>query len=259
LVQLKIVYGSEKSYEVADNLMGFIQREAHKKSTQLAEEKGVFPNYGGSKYDGKYKIRNATLTSIAPTGTLSIIAGCTSSIETIFAVVLQREILDGQIFFDTNPYFEKIAKEEGFYSTDLMEKIANRGTLKGIPEIPKEISDIFVTALEVSPEAHVRMQAVFQQHVDNAVSKTVNLPNAASVEEVKNIFLLAYKLGCKGITVYRDGSKEHQVLSIGRGEKSKGEERLFEEESCPQCGKNSLIQHARCSYCKNCGASACSL
>ncbi|MHA1651606.1 MAG: adenosylcobalamin-dependent ribonucleoside-diphosphate reductase [Candidatus Helarchaeota archaeon] len=259
LIQLEIIYGSEESFQIADELMEFIKKEAQKTSEQLAEERGVFPNYNGSIYDGKIRLRNATLTSIAPTGTLSIIAGCSSSIETIFAVVFRREILGGQVFFDVNPLFEKIAKEEGFYSDALMAKIAKQGTVSNILEIPKEIRDIFVTALEVSPEAHVKMQATFQKHVDNAVSKTVNLPKSATVDDVKRVFLLAYELGCKGITVYRYGSKEHQVLSIGEGENNRNKIHKKNEMKCPECGSTYIEQHTSCQFCRTCGFSKCFL
>ena len=257
LIQLGVKYGSERSFEIADELMGFIEKEAHRTSEQLAQERGVFPNYERSIYDGISRLRNATLTSIAPTGTISIIAGCSSGIETIFGVVFRREILAGQVFFDINPHFEKIAKEGGFYSTELIEKIANQGIITDMPEVPEEVREVFVTALEVPPDAHVKMQAVFQRNVDNAVSKTVNLPQNATVKDVEKIFLLAYELNCKGITVYRYGSKEHQVLSIGKDKSSWEQTHLVQESRCPECGINSLIQHARCSFCKNCGASSC--
>ncbi len=259
LIQLSVVYGSNRSFEIADEIMEFINKRAHQKSEQLAEKRGVFPNYEGSIYEGKVKLRNATLTSIAPTGTISILAGCSSSIETIFAVVFRREILDGQVFYDVNPHFEKIAKERGFYSTALMEKIANQGVVSNLTEIPKEIRDIFATALEVSPEEHVKMQATFQKHVDNAVSKTVNLPSSATPKDIERIFLLAHDLGCKGITVYRYGSKEHQVLSIGKKEKSSAETLKNNTRKCPACGSGNVVFEARCNFCKNCGASSCLL
>ena len=256
LIQLGMKYGTEKSFKIADELMRFIEGEAHKASEELALKRGVFPNYKGSIYDGKSRLRNATLTSIAPTGTISIIAGCSSGIEAIFAVVFRREILDGRVFYDANPQFERMAKEAGFYSAALMEKIAKQGTITNITEIPKEIREIFVTALEVPPEAHVKMQAAFQKHVDNAVSKTVNLPQNATVKDVAEIFKLAYKLNCKGITVYRYGSKEHQVLSVGKQDDT-DQKGLNKENKCPVCGANNVIQDTKCSFCKNCGASSC--
>jgi len=259
LIQLGVAYGSDRSFEVAEELMGFINKRAHEKSQQLAEERGVFPNYDGSIYDGREKLRNATLTSIAPTGTISIIAGCSSSIETIFAVVFRREILGGQVFYDVNPHFEKIAKDEGFYSEALMEKIANQGIVSNLTEIPKEIREVFVTALEVAPEAHVKMQAIFQKHTDNAVSKTVNLPKEASPADIDSIFRLAYKLGCKGITVYRYGAKEHQVLSIGKKTTDSNQKINSQSRKCPECSSENIVHEARCRFCKNCGASRCLL
>ncbi|MHA1264191.1 MAG: adenosylcobalamin-dependent ribonucleoside-diphosphate reductase [Candidatus Helarchaeota archaeon] len=259
LIQLKIIYGSEQSFAIAEKLMKFINNEAHKASEQLAEERGVFPSYKGSIYDGIEWLRNATLTSIAPTGTISLIAGCSSSIETLFSVVTRREILGGQIFYEINPHFETIAKEKGFFSDKLIEKISTQGILADIEEIPKEIRKIFVTAFEVSPEAHVRMQATFQKYVDNAVSKTVNLPNNATVKDVDKVFRLAYKLKCKGITVYRYGSKEHQVLSFGKEIKSEKQTMVLEKRKCPECGSDNIVFHSRCSFCKDCGASDCFL
>ncbi|MFX1294430.1 MAG: ribonucleotide reductase N-terminal alpha domain-containing protein [Promethearchaeota archaeon] len=259
LIQLGIVYGSEKSYEIARELMNFIKKESHKNSEKLAEDRAPFPNYKGSIYDGKVKLRNATLTSIAPTGTLSIIAGCSSSIEAIFAIVFRRKILEGQIFYDSNPYFEKIAKDKGFYSEKLMKEIAKQGSITNLTEIPKEIRKIFVTALEIPPEAHVKMQATFQKYVDNAVSKTVNLPNSATVDDVKKIYVLAHKLGCKGITIYRYGSKTHQVLSVGKGDNEINEVYKIKGSKCPECGTRNIIYHSSCKFCKNCGYSNCLL
>lgn len=243
LIKLEIRYGSKDSFAMAEELMRFINTEAHNESERLAEERGVFPSYNGSIYEGKSRLRNATLTSIAPTGTLSLIAGCSSSIETLFGVVYRREILGGQVFYEINSYFEQLAKEEGFYSEDLMMKIANRGTLKGLEEVPQNIRDIFVTALEVTPEEHVKMQAAFQKYVDNAVSKTVNLPEESTVADVDRIFRLAYQLGCKGITVYRYGSKDHQVLSIGEenGEGKKKDREI--KRKCVECGSESVVYH----------------
>ncbi|MHA1130893.1 MAG: adenosylcobalamin-dependent ribonucleoside-diphosphate reductase [Candidatus Helarchaeota archaeon] len=259
LIQLKIVYGSEESFQLADELMGFIEKEARKASEHLAIIRGEFPNFKESIYAEGVKLRNATLTSIAPTGTISIIAGCSSSIETIFAVVFRREILGGQVFYDVNPIFEKIAQKEGFYNKILMKKIAKQGTISNITEIPKEIREIFVTALEVSPEAHVKMQAAFQRHVDNAVSKTVNLPRNATIEDVKKIFHLAYELRCKGITIYRYGSKEHQVLSIGEVNENNKQKLKKNKARCPECNSINIIHEGRCQFCGDCGFSKCLL
>lgn len=217
LIMLGIPYDSKEALEVAEEIMGFIQREARAASAELAEERGVFPAFKGSIYDrkGNAKMRNATVTTIAPTGTLSIIAGCSSGIEPIFAVSFVRNVMDRDELPEVNPYFREIAEKEGFCSDELMKKIALEGTLKNISEVPEKWRRIFVTAHEVTPEWHVRVQAAFQKHTDNAVSKTVNFPNTATKEDVEKVYLLAYELGCKGVTIYRDGSREEQVLTVG--------------------------------------------
>ncbi len=216
LVQLRIPYNSEKAVSIAEEIMKFIEEEAQKKSTEIAQERGSFPNFKGSIWDkrGINAIRNATVTTIAPTGTISIIGGCSSGIEPIFAISFVRDVMEGTRLLEINPYFEKIAKEQGFYAMSLMTEIAKRGTIQDLSEVPEDIRKIFVTASDIEPEWHVKMQAAFQKYTDNAVSKTVNLPNEATTEDVRNIFLLAYKLKCKGITVYRYGSKKEQVLLI---------------------------------------------
>ncbi len=221
LIKLRIPYDSQKALEVAEAVMRFIQEESKVASEMLAEERGVFPNYVGSRWEGVRKLRNATTTTIAPTGTISIIAGCSSGIEPLFALCYVRNVLEGQRLLEVNSLFEEEAKRRGFYSEALMEKIAVKGSLKGLEEIPEDVKRLFVTAHEVSVEWHVRMQAAFQKYVDNAVSKTINLPNQASVEDVKKAFLLAWHLKCRGITVYRDGCKETQVLETGETKKAR--------------------------------------
>ncbi|MEM3088198.1 MAG: adenosylcobalamin-dependent ribonucleoside-diphosphate reductase [Candidatus Bathyarchaeia archaeon] len=216
LTELNIPYDSEEAIATAEQVMKFISEEARKKSVELAEERGSFPNFKGSIWEKRgYKaMRNATLTTIAPTGSISIIANTTSGIEPIFAISFIRNVMGTQLL-EVNPSFEKVAKEKGFYSTELMTQIARKGTIQDVKEIPAEVRRVFVTALDIAPEWHVKMQAAFQKYVDNAVAKTVNLPHEATLDDVRKIFLLAYKLKCKGITVYRYGSKKEQVLYVG--------------------------------------------
>jgi len=223
LIRLGIPYNSEEALEVSKNIMSFINDVSREASRELAAERGPFPNFKGSIYDSPegYEIRNATTTTIAPTGTLSIIAGCSSGVEPLFAVSFVKNVMDNDKLVEVNPYFEKIAKEEGFYTKELMEKIAKHGSLKDMEEIPSQYRRIFVTAHDIPPVWHVRMQASFQRFTDNAVSKTVNFPNDATVEDVEEVYMLAYRLGCKGITIYRDKSRESQVLVIDSGKDTK--------------------------------------
>lgn len=216
LIQLRIPYNSKKAFELAEEVMSFIQKEARACSESLAVDRGVFPNYHGSIYDGRLKLRNATLTTIAPTGSLSIIAGCSPGIEPLFAVSFVRNVLDGTKLIEVNPYFEKEAQEKGFWSKRLMEAIAETGSIQHFDSIPEDVRSIFLTAHDITPEDHIKMQAAFQKYVDNAVSKTVNFPNAATIDDVRNVYILAYDLGCKGVTVYRDGSRESQVITKGQ-------------------------------------------
>jgi len=216
LIKLGIPYNSEEALQLAENLMKFIEEEAHKKSVEIGEERGSFPNFEKSIWKDKYSaMRNATVTTIAPTGSISIIAGCSSGIEPIFAISFIRNVLGGTRLFETNPLFEIMAKKGGFYSAELLEGIAKTGSAQKIEAIPEDVKKIFVTALDIQPEWHVRMQAAFQKYTDNAVSKTVNLPNEAMVEDVRKVYELAWKLKCKGVTVFRYGSKPEQVLYIG--------------------------------------------
>jgi ribonucleoside-diphosphate reductase alpha chain len=213
LVQLGIPYNSEEALKTGEEIMRFLEEKSHVASERLAQERGAFPNFKGSIF--KKPIRNATVTTVAPTGTISIIAGCSSGIEPLFAISFVRNVLEGTKLLEVNPYFEAVAKERGFYSEELMMKIAKQGNLAGIDEIPEDVKRVFVTAFDVAPEWHVRMQAVFQKYCDNAVSKTINFPNDVDIKEVENAYMLAYQLKCKGITVYRYGSKEEQVLYLG--------------------------------------------
>jgi len=235
LIRLGISYNSEKAIKLAQNLMSFISREAWQKSQELAGERGVFPNFKDSVFDKPdgLKVRNATCTTIAPTGTISIIAGCSSGIEPLFAIAYTRKhILGGEELVEVNPLFEEIAKKEGFYSKKLMEEVVKVGSIKDIKEVPARIKKLFVTALDINWQWHVKMQAAFQKYVDNAVSKTINFPLTATLEDVKNAYLLAYQSGCKGVTIYRTESRKQQVLNIGA--KSEEGKKLEEREVSPE-------------------------
>jgi ribonucleoside-diphosphate reductase alpha chain len=218
LIALGIPYNSGEAIFLAEKIMQFINDEGHAASRALAGERGAFPNFPGSLYDrrGELPLRNATVTTIAPTGTLSIIANASSGIEPIFAVSYVRQVLDNNQLVEVNPQFERLAREKGFYSPELMREIAERGSIQDLAEIPPEVRRVFVTAHDITPEDHIRMQAAFQKHTDNAVSKTVNFPRQATADEVRQAFELAYHLDCKGVTIYRDGSRDQQVLSTGR-------------------------------------------
>lgn len=216
LCKLNIPYNSQKACSLAERVMSFIQDESKKASMELAEKKGVFPFYEKSIYRDKgLRLRNATTTTIAPTGTLSIIAGVSSGIEPLFAISYIRNVMDNDELLEVNPLFKQIAIIDGFYSDDLMRRIAKKGSIKDFPEIPKSIKNVFVTSHDISPEWHVKMQAAFQRYTDNAVSKTVNLRHDATKDDVREVFEMAYNTGCKGVTLYRDGSREAQVLNIG--------------------------------------------
>jgi len=216
LIMLGIPYNSEEALETAEKITKFIYEKAAAASFGLAEKRGAFPNYSGSVYErsGKPKARNATVLSIAPTGTISIIAGCSSGIEPLFAVAFVRNVMEGTRLLEVNPLFEKTARERGFYSKELMENIARKGSLRDISEIPEDVRRTFVTDWDIEPEWHVKMQAAFQKYIDNSVSKTVNLPKEARPQDIGRIYTLAYRLKCKGITVYRYGSKNRQVLTL---------------------------------------------
>ena len=211
LIKLGIRYNSAEAFKLAREVMSFIREKAWEASSELARGKGVFPNFKGSVYDtpeiiAKGGYRNATTTTIAPTGTLSIIAGCSSGIEPLFAIAYKRQALDTTLH-EVHPLFLEYAKERGFYSAGLIKKISVRGMLKGFKEIPPDVKRLFITSHEISPEDHIEIQAAFQEFTDNAVSKTVNLKHRAKRDDIAKAFILAYEKGCKGITVFRYGSK----------------------------------------------------
>lgn len=281
LLRLEVPYNSSAALKLAEKLMKFISDESKMAAQNLAEVRGSFPAFAQSIYYKPKgpKMRNATLTTIAPTGTISIIAGCSSGVEPIFAIsYVRRHLLDaGDELVEVNPFFEEVARAEGFYSDDLMRRIAEKGTIQDFSEIPEKIRKVFVTAHDITPEEHIRMQAAFQKYTDNAVSKTVNFPHDATTEDVEKVYLLAFKLGCKGVTIYRDRSRQAQVLNIETGknpslEKEKKEEgiaprttqqeviisKMVDKTRCPECGAKLEIKEG-CKTCTHCGWSACSL
>lgn len=214
LIKLKIPYNSNEALSMAEKIIKFIKKEATDASVKLASERGSFPNFKGSTWqkEGYKKIRNATLLTIAPTGSISIVSGCSSGIEPLFAISFVRNVLEGTSLLEVNEVFEHEAIKGKFYSNELIQGIAATGSLQSVKGLPDWVKEVFVTAFDIGPEWHVKMQAVFQKYIDNAVSKTINFPNDASVNDVKKAYLLAYKLKCKGITTYRYGSKLEQVL-----------------------------------------------
>lgn len=214
LFRLGISYDSQEALDLGRRVMGFINRIGHDESEKLAEERGPFPNWSESIYATGRPIRNSTITTIAPTGTISIIAGCSSGIEPIFALSFRHISGERKLDF-VDPVFESISKEKGFFSPALREKITEHGSLEEIPDVPADARDLFKASHQVNPEWHIRMQGAFQEFTDNAVSKTVNLPNQATREDIKRAYLLAHEVGCLGITVFRDGCLSEQVLNVG--------------------------------------------
>ena len=225
LIKLGIPYDSDEAITIGEVVMSFINKESKKASVLLAEKRGLFPTFEGSIYDkppfdsaqdkDEIKPRNATTTTIAPTGTISIIANCSSGIEPIFAVSYVRNVMDNDELIEVHPLFEQMAKEREFYSADLMRTIAHEGHLENISEVPADIASLFVTAHNATPEQHIKIQAAFQKSTDNAVSKTVNFPNSATEDDIRKAYMLAHSTGCKGVTIYRDGSRSKQVLTTG--------------------------------------------
>lgn len=215
LVKLKLPYNNDKSFELAEKVAAFIESEGHKQSSELAKTRGKFPNWENSIYKNQnISMRNATVTTIAPTGTISIIAGCSSGIEPYYSIAFERNVMDGTRLNEVNPYFKNIAIEKKFYSDNLINKIKSNRSIAKIDEIPEEIKAIYLTAADISPSDHIKMQVSFQKSCDSSVSKTINFPESARKEDVKEVYIQAYKQGCKGVTIYRDNSRPNQVLSV---------------------------------------------
>lgn len=263
LAALHVAYDSVEALALADKMAGFLEDESLAASRALAERRGPFPAWKGSRWEdagqgggggrggGSTPLRNATTTTVAPTGTISIIAGCASGIEPIYALAYRRNVLDGAELTEVNPAFQRLAAERGIASDELFASIAEHGGVRGNPSVPEELQRWFPTAHEVDVGMHVRMQAAFQRHVHAAVSKTINLPRSASALDVKAAYELAYELGCKGITVYRDGSREGQVLVTGARTA-----RTANDLHCPECSSVLVVQSS-CRLCRHCGWSVC--
>ena len=239
LYKLSVPYNSEQAVQLARDVMGVIQQSARIASTELGKQRGSFPMFEQSVYkrQGFEAMRNATVTTIAPTGTISIIAGASSGIEPVFAISYVRNVMDDDKLIEVHPYFEQVAKKRGFYSRSLMEQIAQKGTLHGIDGIPSDVARVFVTAHDITPEYHIRMQSAFQEYTDNAVSKTVNFPKTATKDDVRAAYDLAYSLGLKGVTIYRDGSRQGQVLSVGGKDKPDSEDGVLTPRERPEITK----------------------
>ncbi len=242
LVQLRISYESEEALRLARQVMEFIRRTADEESRTIGEARASFPNIERSVY--KPPMRNATRTTIAPTGTISLLADCSSGIEPLYAITYVKRVAEGETLLAVNPHFRRYAEEEGFYSEDLMKRVAKRHSIRDLEEIPATARRIFMTSHDVTPEAHVQIQSAFQEFVDNAVSKTINLRRSAKTEDVRQAFTLAWQLNCKGITVYREGSKREQPLSLPESSP---------KETCPDCGAvlgtaEGSIVCVRCGY-----------
>ncbi|RJP46389.1 MAG: adenosylcobalamin-dependent ribonucleoside-diphosphate reductase [Armatimonadetes bacterium] len=251
LIQLGVGYNTDEGLKTAEEVMGFINKEAKIASQELAQVRGVFPAWEGSVYDPKsphflgepIRVRNGAITTIAPTGTTSMLADSTSGIEPLFALSYAKNTIEGKRLFTTNPIFLKTAQEEGFYSESLLEKIeANHGSTKGLEEVPLKWQEVFVVAHDITPQWHVKIQAAFQKHVDNAISKTINFSNEATVTDVRDAYMLSYELGCKGITIYRDGSREKQILEVKK-DKSYYDQLVAGNMAVPEEETNAPVQN----------------
>ncbi len=244
LFKLRIPYNSKQAIDLAEELMKLMRDTARDASFELAQKRGTFPAYDGSELQRKGMVqRNATVTTIAPTGTISIICGASSGIEPLFALSYIRNVMDNDELAEGHPYFEEVLKERGLYSRELMAKIAQEGTIAHIEELPGDLRAIFVTSHDITPEYHIKMQAAFQKYTDNAVSKTVNFPNEATKEDVRSVYELAYEMGLKGVTIYRDGSREAQVLNIGKV--NRAEEEPVAAGGCESCDNLGIVPRMR--------------
>ena len=233
LLRMGVPYNSEEGVALGEKVMAFINNTGKKETEALAKVRGTFPLFAQSTLKDGAPVRNATVTTIAPTGTLSIIAGVSSGVEPVFAYAFIRNVMDNTEMVEVNPILRDTLEKRGLYTEELMRKIASEGTLAHIPEIPEDIRRVFVCSHDVSPEYHIKMQAAFQRHTDNAVSKTVNFIKTATVDDVREVYDLAYKLGCKGVTIYRDGSRDSQVLNIGKVKRGDGKEAEQEKAAYP--------------------------
>lgn len=274
LIKLNIAYASNAGLKLGEKLSRFIHKAAVDESKVLGEERGSFPAFKGSKWQkqGFKTMRNSTVNTVAPTGTISIVANCSSGIEPLFALsYVRKNILDvgNTELMEVNEEFERVAKEKKFYSAKLMRQISQTGGINGLTGVPKAMKEVFAVSHEIDWSWHVKMQAAWQKHIDAAVSKTINMSNQASPDDVREAYLLAYETGCKGITVYRDGSKSHQVLNAGRGggqinKPIIDDQRKWvgnghtQEELCPECG-GELIFKEGCATCLACGYSRCTV
>jgi ribonucleoside-diphosphate reductase alpha chain len=256
LIAIGLPYDSDEAVALGGKLAGFVERESLAASAELAAERGPFARFSTSRWaaSGHPPLRNATTTTVAPTGTISILAGCTSGIEPIYALSLVRRVLEGARLVEVHPRFRQIAEERGFWTDELAAALAEKGGARGHTgvAIPEDVQALFATAHDVAPEVHVRMQAAFQRHSHSAVSKTVNLPVSATPADVERIYRLAHELGCKGVTVYRDGSRSEQVLSFGEAAQDAG----AGGRRCPECSSK-VRGDGLCAVCPDCGWALC--
>jgi ribonucleoside-diphosphate reductase alpha chain len=254
LVELGVPYDSERALDIGAQIAELLTTESEAMSAELAEQRGVFEAYDRSTWAERGRpMRNATTTTVAPTGTISIIAGCSSGIEPLYALAYERNVLDGQTLVEVNPAFRDRAERAGVWSEALLASLSERGRARGTPGVPDDLAELFPTAHDVPVDIHVRMQAAFQRHVHAAVSKTINLPSDATPDDVAQAYQLAYDLGCKGVTIYRDGSRAGQVLAFGRARSGPAQPPAA---SCPECDAPVITGDA-CTVCPSCGWSVC--